>query len=155
MLKKRKVLEACIKTYEEKIENLKQSLERTKRGAMDAISSRKSWSDTTKFQESNLALALEKCLIQSQNALSLLKALPLTDFSTISVGCFFIIRDIITNETANYLLIHEGGGDSFDVDGEKIMSISAGVPLTTVLMGKKKGDKATFKDRILEIIEIQ
>ncbi|MBU4204632.1 GreA/GreB family elongation factor [Patescibacteria group bacterium] len=156
MLEKRKVLEACIKICEEKIENLKQSLESTQRSAVDAVSSRVSWSDTSKFQLSNLALGIERRIIEARLALSYLQYVGLIFTDTICMGALFGLRDVNSGKINHYLLIFEGGGDSFKIDDEEIMAISETAPLAQAVMGKRKGDRVTNRrGRTFEIIEVQ
>ncbi len=154
-LEKNKVLDIFIKTQENKIQNLKKSLETMRQGAIDAPGSNVSHSDTSKFQLSNLALGIESSLIDVQKALNSFIGVQQMDFQTVYAGCLLTIRDSENKITVNYLLIPEGGGDSFEVDGEKIMAISITAPLAQALIGASKGDKIKFRDKVFDIVDIQ
>lgn len=152
---KKQVLKACIEKYEKRITDLEQSFETTKKHVIEAPGSNVSHSDTSKFQQSNLALGIQKRLIEVKLAFSQLRTLSPVANDAIFVGALFSLKNLDSGEITNYLLIPEGGGDLFDVDGEEVMSISAGAPLTEAIMGKKKGDRVNFRDRVLEITEVQ
>ncbi len=155
MLEKRKVWETCIRAQEEKIEVSEQSLKTTRQSATDAVPSMASWSDTTKFQQSELAIEIHGILIEAKIALNKLRTLSLATSDTISVGSLFSIKDTDDGEITNYFLIFEGGGDSFDVAGERVIVISAIAPLAKAVLSKKKYDKVTFRNRSLEIIDVR
>lgn len=155
MLDKKKFLQACISIHEEKIRNLEESLAKIRNGAIDAVPSMVSWSDTTKFQLSNLALGVQKRLEEAKLSLIQLKQLSPTINNTICVGSFFSLKEENTEEIKHYLLIPAGGGDYFEFEGRKILSISPNAPLAKALIGKKNGDKVSFRDIILEVISVQ
>lgn len=154
-LDKKKILEAFIKTQENKIQNLKNSLKTTRQDAIDAPGSNVSHSDTTKFQLSNLALGLEKKVREAEEALSLLKGISEDQNDTISAGSFFTLRDIKSGNYTHYFLIPQAGGERLDIDGEEVLSISEEAPLMGSVMGSKKGDKIEFRDKSLEVVDLQ
>lgn len=154
-MEKRKVLKAFIEKQEKKIEDLKQSLEKTQQGARDAVGSMQSWSDTTKFQLSNLALGLEKRVREAGEALSLLKGISENPNDAISIGSFFTLRDIKSGNYTNYFLIPQAGGEWLEIDGEEVLSISEEAPLIESVIGRRKGDKIEFRDRSFEVINLQ
>ena len=157
MIEKRKVLEACIKAQKKRIEDLKQSLERTQQSVREAPSSRQTWSDTSRFQLGSIAFETQRQVEEAKIALSQLRMLSvdINVKNIISVGALFTLKDIDTGEVSRYLLISEGGGDSFDIEGEEIMFISVEAPLAKVLLSKKKSDKVIFRDKDLEVVEVQ
>ena len=154
-LNKKKILEAFIKTQENKIQSLKNSLRATKQGAIDAPGSNVSHSDTSKFQLSNLALGLEKRVREAEEALSLLKGISENPNDTISIGSFFTLRDIKSGNYTHYFLVPQAGGEWLDIDGEEVLSISEEAPLIESVIGRRKGDKIKFRDKFLEVINLQ
>jgi len=155
MLEKRKILEVCIKVQQKKIEDLEKALRRIKQEVIDAPTSRQSWSDTTRFQQGNLALTVENSLQEAKSALSQIRTISNDVKDTIFIGSLFILNNVDTGEVEKYLLIPKGGGDSFSVGDEEIILISAEAPLVKLLLGKKKGDKVAFRDRTLEVVDVR
>ena len=95
-MKKEEVLEVCIEREKKRIEELEQSLEITRKDAIDAPGSNVSHSDTSKFQGSNLALGIQKRLEESKVVLNYFKSLPIVKKEVISVGAFFRLKDVST-----------------------------------------------------------
>jgi len=154
-MKKKTVVEAYIRTKEENIKGLQQALESIRQDVIDAPGSNVSHSDTSRFQHSNLALEHERRLIDAERSLGMFKAVPQASFTSIFVGSFFVLMNKKTGEQSFYLLIPEGGGDWFEADGIEVLSISEEGPLAQALRGKEKGDKVTFRDRTLEVVDVQ
>jgi len=155
MLEKRKILEACIGVQQKKIEDLERALKNIQRGIIDAPTSRQSWSDTTRFQQGNVALAVEDSLMKAKSALSQLRTISTEVKDAIFAGSLFVLNNVDTGEINKYLLISEGGGDSFSVGGEEIILISVEAPLARLLLGKKKGDRIIFRNISFEVIDVQ
>ena len=95
MLEKTLVIQKCITTYEEKIHEIEQSLGKTREGAIDAVGSMTSWSDTTKFQLSNLALGIQRRLGEAKlTAVQLRQLSPISNpDSPICEGSLFTLRN--------------------------------------------------------------
>lgn len=155
MSEKIKVMEACIRAQEKRIEDLQQSLKNTQQSAREAPTSRQSWSDTTRFQLGNLTLGIQKSLEEAKLALSQLKTVDAGTKDTIFVGALFILKNIDTGELNRYFLIPKGGGDLLDIEGKKIRIISVTAPLIKAVIKKREGYQISFRDRILEIVEVQ
>lgn len=157
MLEKSKVLEVFIKAKEEKIRELKESLETTRQHAREAVPSMVSWSDTSKSQLSDLALEIEKVYIEAKLALEQLKTLrdKLANNNEIAVGSLFTLRDVNSGETTNFFMVPSGGGECVDIGNEEVTLISSKAPIAEAVMGKKKGEKIIFRNRTFEIVEIQ
>jgi len=149
------VFAAFVASKTEKINELRRALGGTRQEVNDSPGSNKSHSDTSRFQYSNLALGIEGSLVDSEYALSLAQALHQGSFDRISPGCFFVLKDVVTGEAENYLFIMEGGGDIFEAEGQEIMTISAGAPLMASISGKRRGERAIFRNRYLEVLDVQ
>ena len=155
MVDKTRVLKLCILEQEKKIRKLEKSFESTKEGAISAVASMVSWSDTTKFQMGNLASGIEKRLGEARLALHQLKRINLTDDDFIRVGSLFVLKDTESGEIFYYLLIPEGGGNEFDVDGKEVMAVSVASPIVKAVLDKKVGEIVAFRSKTIEIIEVQ
>ena len=154
-MEKAKVFAAFIATKMSRIDDMKGALEGTRQEVIDSPGSNKSHSDTSRFQYSNLALGIEGSVAEAEYALALARALPQGPFGAVWPGCFFALKDVGSGEVSYYLFVMEGGGDSFEVDGKEVMTISNNAPLVTSVRGKKKGELARFRERILEVLDVQ
>lgn len=154
-MQKMDLIKEAIKLQEKNISNLKKSLEVTRGEAADAPGANVSHSDTSKFQQSNLALGIQKRIDEAERVLLLMRSLPETKFDTVLVGSFFTIENQSDKETTYYLFTSDGGGETFVVDGKEITTISVGAPLSQVMIGQKVGHKVNFRGCNLKITDIQ
>ena len=151
-MEKRQVLEAFIERQKQKIKELKTSLGNTEQDAINSPGAMQSHSDTSKFQLSNLALGLKKRVIEAEESLSILNNLPRDSSDEISIGSFFVLEDTKTKNRTNYFLISRYGGEWIEVNGEEVLLISEEAPLINNVLGKRQGDKASFRDKLFEVV---
>jgi len=100
-------------------------------------------------------LGIQARIEDAERALALVKGLPETKSDVVAGGSFFSVRDQADGEIMYYLFTSIGGGDTFEVGGKEVTTISAEAPLIKVLKGKKKGDKVVFGNKEFYIVEIQ
>jgi transcription elongation GreA/GreB family factor len=156
MPEKTNILDAYIKKQEERIKNLEESFKLTKRKEIEAPTGMQSWSDTTRFQEGELASKIQKQIIMAKQALDKLKSIDRNSNSYISVGSLFTLRDVKNKKVSNYFLIYEEcSGDILNIKGEKVMIISVTAPLIKVLANKKAGDVVNYGDKFFEVVDVQ
>jgi len=157
MLNKKEALKAFIKAEEEKIKQLKISLERTQQDARESPGSNVSHSDTMKFQFSNLALGIQKRISEAQETLILLKKIDLyeTKGEIVTGGSLISLKNTDTEEIITYLIVPDRGGESVEINGQKVISISIATPLVYEIRGKKKGDEICFREKNFEVIGVQ
>jgi len=153
-MKKIEAVENAIRSQESNLANMKQSLETVKKEAQDAPGANVSHSDTSKFQQSNLALGIQDRIASAEHVLGLLRGLPKEELDIIAAGSLFALEDE-NKEIMYYFFVLTGGGDILNVDGTEITTISAGAPLVRGLMGKKVGDRICFRGRELKVVEVQ
>lgn len=157
MPEKKIVVEFCIKAYEQRILELRASLITVKDAVINAPGSTVSWSDTTKFQEGNLAAGIQERVSEFERDFSELKALESSisaDKNTVGEGSLVAIQNIKTNEIAHYLVVPGNGGMHFSVDAIEIITVSSGAPLVKALYSRKMGDSITIKDKSYKIISV-
>lgn len=142
-MNKQKLLQRVIETLAQREKNAKQSLETTRQAAIEAPGAMQSHSDTTKWQMSRHAEAIEQLISETQKALGALKSL--VDHSpTVTKGSIFAIIEVENlddGSKAKYFLLPAGGGDTYEVDGEKITALTMGTPLSRVLISVVAGDE--------------
>ncbi len=156
MLKKVKILNTYIKKQEERIKDLERSFKSTKRREIEAPTGMQSWSDTTRFQEGDLALRIQEQITEAKQALDKLKLIDTNSNDDISVGALFTLKDASNGKISNYFLISEKcSGDTLNIKGEEFMIISVTAPLIKVLINKRKGESVNFGDRFYEIVNVR
>lgn len=144
---KRELLQCVIEALTQKIENAKQSLETAQQAAKEAPGAMQSHSDTTKWQMSRRAEAMQSSIAETQQALSVLKSIrdhPPT--ITKSSGYAIVeIENLNDGSRAKYFLLPAGGGDTYEMEGEKITVITIGSPMARALIGTIAGDEVEVK----------
>lgn len=161
MMDKKLVLQSFIKEQEEKLEQLTEALNGTRRDVQDAPGSNVSHSDTMKSQHSNLALGIEKSMIDARRTLAVLNSLLIelenspVVFDRICEGAFFVLKNTKSGKENAYLAVSDGGGASVEVDGKRVVAVSMSAPIIDVVIDKRKGDKVSIREKNLEIIDVQ
>lgn len=144
---KQKLLQRVIETLLQREKDAKQSLETTRQAAAEAPGAMQSKSDTTKWQMSQRAGAIEKLLLETQQALSSLKRL-MNDSPIITKGSVYAIieaKNLGDDSWAKYFLLPAGGGNTYNVEGESITIINMGAPLARAFVGVVAGDEVEVR----------
>jgi len=153
-MEKKDVIAAIEKVFTDKVSSLNSTLGSTKDMARDAPGHNVSHSDTSKFQLSNLALGIQKQILDYQRILGQLKSLSTSPGARIGIGSLFILSDVESNEQKIFMMLSEGGGEKITVDGNEIMTLSVTAPLARACFGKEVGNEVAFKDNSFEVSEI-
>ncbi|MBT9169422.1 MAG: hypothetical protein DDT19_02781 [Syntrophomonadaceae bacterium] len=146
-MNKQKLLQYVIETLAQREKSAKQSLEAARRAAIEAPGAMQSHSDTTKWQMSRRAEAIERSLFENQRALGVLKRL-MDHPPTITMGSGYAIVEVKNPDDESitkYFLLPAGGGETYEVDGEKIVVLNMGAPLALAFIGAVAGDEVEVK----------
>lgn len=146
-MNKQKLLQYVIETLTQREKNAQQSLEAARQAAIEAPGAMQSHSDTTKWQMSRRAEAIERSLFETQRALNALKYLvdhPPT-ITKVSGHAIVEVENLDDGSMAKYFLLPAGGGDTYEVDGEKIVVLNMGAPLALAFIGTVTGDEVEIK----------
>jgi len=154
-MKKAEIIGELINTQKRNLGNLKTSLETVRREAREAPGANVSHSDTSKFQQSNLALGIQGRINEIEFILRFLGNLSTDKRDEIVVGSLFAVENQSCKENNYYLLVSIGGGETFAISDRTIMTISAQAPLAIALIGKKAGYKVNFRGDDLKVVEVQ
>ncbi len=154
-MKKEEVIKAVAKVFTDKISELKSSLEGTRDRARDAPGHNVSHSDTSRFQLSNLALGIERQVVEYEEILKQIKGVSLEPADKISVGSLFILCDTGNDEERNFLMLYQGGGEKIIVDGVEITTLSVTAPIAQVCLGKEIDDEVKYRNTTFGVTEIQ
>lgn len=160
-MNKQKLLQYVVETLTRKMESARQNLETTKQAAIDAPGAMQSHSDTTKWQMSRRAEAIEQSISETQQALRALKSFGDNPPAVIKGSNFAVIEieSLDDGSRAKYFLLPAGGGDTYEVDEEKVTTLTMGAPLARVLTGAVAGDEVeitiqgkTKRFRVISVI---
>ncbi len=146
-MNKQKLLQCVIETLTQREKSAKQSLETAKQAAIEAPGAMQSHSDTTKWQMSQRAEAIKQSLFETQQALGALKHL-MDHPPTVTKGSSYAVieaENLNDGSMAKYFLLPAGGGDTYEVDGEKITVLTMGAPMARALIGAVAGDEVEVK----------
>lgn len=100
--------------------------------------------DTFKEEAQYLANAQEGILAELTGAAVLLKSLRDNPPRGITQGCLYAIveaEDLEDGSTAKYFLLPAGGGNTYEIDGEKITTLNVMAPLARAFIGVPPGDE--------------
>lgn len=154
-MEKKKVIDAVIKVFMEKINSLNSSLEDTRNRAREAPGHNVSHSDTSKFQLSNLALGIEKQIAEYKQIVDQLKNLSLRPIAKISVSSLFTLNNIEDDKEKTFIMLYQGGGEKIIVDDIKITTLSVAAPIAQVCLNKEIDDEVKYRDSTFEVVKIQ
>lgn len=146
-MNKQKLLQCVIETLTQREKNAKQSLETTRRAAIEAPGAMQSHSDTTKWQMSRRVEAMQRLVTEIQQVLGILRSL-MNNPPTVTQGSNYAIievRNLDDGSKAKYFLLPAGGGDTYEVDEEKITVLTTGAPMARALIGAVVGDRVEMK----------
>lgn len=144
---KQKLLQCLIETFTQKRENAKQNLETARQAAIDAPGAMQSHSDTTKWQMSRRAEALQRSIVETQQALDTFESLmryPPT-ITKCSVYTIVEVENLDDGSRTKYFLLPAGGGNTYEVEGEEIIVLSVSAPLARAFIGSVAGDDVEVK----------
>lgn len=146
-MNKQKLLQCIIEALTKREKSAKQSLETTRQAAIEAPGAMQSHSDTTKWQMSRRAEAIERSLFETQQALGTLKFIRDYPPTIIKGSSFAIVEVKNLNDglMAKYFLLPAGGGDTYEVDGEKITVVNMGAPMARAFIDAVAGDEVEIK----------
>lgn len=152
---KHAVIAAFEQHQKERIGNIEKDLEKARDGVRTAPGPSQSHSDTTRFQEGNIVADIEERLARAKRILRQLREIPQAQMETISNGSIFVLEDVATNERDVYFVVPEGGGESIDVGGAEVVSISKDAPIAKEVWGKGEGVRINFRGRLLKVAEVK
>lgn len=146
-MNKQKLLQYVIEALTQREKSAKQNLETTRRATIEAPGAMQSHSDTTKWQMSRRAEAIERSLFETQQALRVLKSIG--DYPPTITKCsgyaIIEVENLDDGSRSKYFLLPAGGGDTYEVDREEITILNMGAPMARAFIGTVAGDEVEVK----------
>lgn len=133
------------------ITDIEERIEAAKRGRKDAIEESKAHKgamdsryDTFKEEAQYLAGGFVAIIQELSSQLAALKSMQtrLVANSKVSGGAIVEVEDINTSAKMKYFLLPSGGGNMYEVNGERYSILTIQAPLACALFGKTDGDEA-------------
>lgn len=103
--------------------------------------------DTFKQEAEFLTGAYDKRLVELQKMLQTLRTLKADPPNIVRCSMYSIIeiKDLDDDSVFKYFLLPVGGGGAYEINGEKIVILSAGTSLAQALIGSIPGDEIEAK----------
>ena len=139
------------KLFDMAIADIEKQIETAERGRQDSIEESKAHKgamasryDTFKEEAQYLAGGFAARIQELTHLLAILKSMRMRvpAISKISGGAIVEVEDTDTGTRAKYFILPAGGGNTYEVDGERYSTLTLQVPLAHSLFGKAEGDEA-------------
>ena len=136
------------------ISDIEKQIETAERGRQDSIEESKAHKgamasryDTFKEEAQYLAGGFAARIQELTPLLAILKSMRMRvpANSRISGGAIVEVEDADTGVRSKYFILPAGGGNTYEVDGEKYSTLTLQAPLARTLFGKTEGDEAEIK----------
>jgi len=133
------------------IADIEKQIETAERGRQDSIEESKAHKgamasryDTFKEEAQYLAGGFAARIQELTPLLAILKSMRMRvpAISKISGGAIVEVEDTDTGTRAKYFILPAGGGNAYEVDGERYSTLTLQAPLARALFGKTEGDEA-------------
>jgi len=133
------------------ISDIESQIETAERGRQDSIEESKAHKgamasryDTFKEEAQYLAGGFAARIQELTPLLAILKSMRMriSANSKISGGAIVEVEDADTGVRLKYFILPAGGGNMYEVDGEKYSTLTLQAPLARALFGKTEGDEA-------------
>ena len=94
--------------------------------------------------------------IETEQVISQLKQMPISECTKVSLGAIFTIREVGSEgvEKKYFLVSMGGGGETLNLDNINITSIASNAPIARACLRKTKEDTFEFQNKEFEIIDI-
>lgn len=159
---KNDIREAVVQKLRRDVEHLTASLQRARQEVIEAPGRMQTRYDSARTELAWVADGLAKRLDEAQRALRNMEAIRLdVPHSHVDIGALAMVRDgdgpAVSNASL-YMLVPNGGGMEFSVDGARITVISPESPLGRALLGASAGSIVTIRlgptTRRLMVVEV-
>lgn len=150
LINKGTIVEKFIDFLDSHLKELAHALSETQQGARDAPGSNVTHSDTSKSRLSDVALGLQKRVLELNEARAAFNNMS-SKMSTVGIGALVGIKDPVTDEMRYYFIVPKSGGYKVEVGTISITSISLGAPFCRLLINKEVGDEVAFQGKEFEI----
>jgi transcription elongation GreA/GreB family factor len=152
---KEKVIKKFTECFEERFQSMGSSLADIREAMREAPGSNIEHLDTSKFDLNNISVALNNEVLRVGEALDYFKSLPVMQKNkTVTHGSLVTLCDPEDNDWY-YSLVEKGGGETIEIEGIPISSLSLTAPLARACLGKQAGDQMQCNGRKYKIVEVR
>ena len=153
-MEKQKVLRAYLSYLDRKIQETEKALDSIYEGVYTAPKPSESHSDTTRSQQSKIALETERRLSSLKSTRAMSSRIFSQKAIYPAVGALIAVEDAAFGEIEYYFVVPGQGGEGLFFGEVEIMSISLQSPILEAISGVKEGDSFDFRDRKLKLVSI-
>lgn len=153
-MNKQDIVKIYLEHLDKKIEKNEKALDSLYEGVYSAPGPSQSHSDTTRFQQSNIASDTDIRLTSLKKVRTIIATMLLRKSQSVEIGALIVIEDSVHKEREYYFVVPDGGGESIEFEGVEILFVSIQVPMVEATSRVKIGDSFEFRGRKLILIEI-
>jgi len=153
-MEKQKVLETYLEFLDKKVQEISKALDSIHVGVDTAPTPSESHSDTTRSQQSRVALETEGRLSSLKSTRAAAILISSAKLSHPTVGALIEIEDIGFGDVEYYFVVPGQGGETLLIGETEIMSISLQAPILEAVSKVKEGDFFDFRGRRLRLSSI-
>lgn len=153
-VKKQEVLKTYLGFLDRKIQETSKALESIHVGIDTAPTPSESHSDTTRSQQSRVALETEGRLSSLKSTRAAAALISSEKAVCLAVGALVVVQDVAFGDEEYYFVVPGQGGESLLLGEVEIMSISLQAPILEAVSKVKEGESFDFRGRMLKLVSI-
>jgi hypothetical protein len=151
---KQDVLKEYLSFLDNKIRGTEKALESIYRGIDTAPTPSESHSDTTRSQQSRVALETSGRLSSLKSTRAAASMIPSVKLASPVTGALIAVEDVVFKDVEYYFVVPGQGGESVFLDEAEILFVSAQAPILEAISKSKEGEYFEFRGRRLKLISI-
>jgi hypothetical protein len=129
------------------LDDLRKSYEQARHTMIESPGAMQSRYDTMGKEAAWLADGLAGRISDAEKDIHALRDLQVSgNGESIHICSLFTLANTKTGSKDTYFILPAGGGEEIDYDGYNILILTPQSPLSQSVLGKKKGDKAEFRN---------
>jgi hypothetical protein len=148
---KQVVLRVYTELLDKKIQEAGKALESIHRGIDTAPTPSESHSDTTRSQQSRVAMEMEERLSSLRKTRA---EAGMVQSGCSAIGALIVLEDSVLKDQEYYFVVPGQGGESLFFDDIEVLSVSTNAPILEPISRAKVGERFEFRGRTLTLVEM-
>lgn len=153
-MNKQDIVKTYLEHLDKKIEKNQKALDSLYEGVYSAPGPSQSHSDTTRFQQSNIASNADARLAFLRKIRTIIAMTFLKESQSVEIGALVVVEDVAFKDKEYYFVVPDGGGESIEFEGVEVLFVSIRAPILEAVLKIKTGEFFEFRGRRLVLIEI-
>lgn len=153
-MNKKEVLQEYLEYLDKKIGEMQKALDSIYRGIDTAPTPSESHSDTTRSQQSRVALETSGRLSSLKSTRAAAAMILSVKLASPVAGALIAVEDAVFKDTEYYFVVPGQGGESVFLGETEILFVSVQAPILEAISQIKEGDDFEFRGRKLRLASI-